>query len=114
MKKEFNIAEICQICGIKLTSDSKVIHHLSYNGNETIIVCRSCHAKIHHSNKYPDLKPVDKSSVQTKTCLRRCRICGNSYAVLLNTPWQYNYRCPNCRQIATDGLNEYIKDARRR
>jgi len=45
---------IASILGANLTT-SKVKHHVSYARDETILVCRSCHAKIHLSED-PTLK----------------------------------------------------------
>lgn len=45
----------CDLCGdaAEWIDD----HHVSYNPEETIRVCRSCHAEIHNTNKHPSLKP---------------------------------------------------------
>lgn len=45
----------CELCG----DQSKWIdgHHISYQPEETVAVCRQCHSEIHHSNKHPELKP---------------------------------------------------------
>jgi hypothetical protein len=52
----------CRVCGKELDDDF-VSHHLSYGENKKIIVCRSCHGKIHMGNKFVGLKPVDKKGV---------------------------------------------------
>jgi len=49
----------CQVCGKELTWNQAVEHHLSYEENKTITVCRSCHVKIHRGSKLPKLKPID-------------------------------------------------------
>lgn len=45
----------CELCDSE--SDWLDEHHVSYEPEETITVCRDCHADIHNTNKYPDLKP---------------------------------------------------------
>ena len=37
-----------------------VLHHISYNPEITIPVCPICHNRIHHTDKYPHLKPLDR------------------------------------------------------
>ncbi len=37
-----------------------VDHHVSYSPEEKLMVCSSCHMKIHHSNSYPNFKPIDE------------------------------------------------------
>ena len=34
-------------------------HHISYNPEETIFVCRSYHLRIHNTDDFPHLKPKD-------------------------------------------------------
>jgi len=41
--------------GVKLLT-----HHISYNPEKTITVCTRCHNQIHHTDKYPHLKPSQK------------------------------------------------------
>jgi len=41
--------------GVKLHT-----HHISYNPEITIKVCPACHNRIHHTDKYPHLKPLDR------------------------------------------------------
>jgi len=45
---------VCTLCNDR---PSSVSHHTSYNPEETIDVCPSCHAEIHHTSKYEDLQP---------------------------------------------------------
>lgn len=49
----------CQVCGKELAWDQALEHHLSYEEDKTITVCRSCHLKIHRGSKLPRLKPQD-------------------------------------------------------
>lgn len=37
--------KMCELCGIK---DAQIKHHITYNPEKIIRVCRSCHGKIHH------------------------------------------------------------------
>ncbi len=50
----------CRVCGRVLEHNQAIEHHLEYAENKTILVCRSCHLKIHRGVKLPYLKPVDK------------------------------------------------------
>ncbi len=43
--QHFQDFEICELCGIK---DSQIKHHITYNPEKIIHVCRSCHGKIHY------------------------------------------------------------------
>lgn len=50
----------CRLCGKVLTLGDRdtIKHHIDYDKDKTIIVCRSCHKKIHiRHEKYPDLAP---------------------------------------------------------
>lgn len=51
----------CRICGKILETNQTIEHHLDYAENKKILVCRSCHLKIHRGAKLPHLKPIDKS-----------------------------------------------------
>lgn len=57
---EYLVRSRCRVCGTKHRDFETVYHHLNYSEDKTIVVCRSCHAKIHHSNDFPSLKPTDK------------------------------------------------------
>lgn len=37
-------------------------HNLHYDKNITITVCKQCHTDIHRTDKWPELKPMDKSN----------------------------------------------------
>jgi len=61
MRREEETQRIkCALCGTTLDIWSKntIQHHISYDPETTITVCRSCHGKIHskHEN-YPELAP---------------------------------------------------------
>jgi len=56
-----NLGKIkCRVCGKVLEYNQTIEHHLEYAENKTILICRSCHLKIHRGTKLPHLKPVDK------------------------------------------------------
>ena len=50
----------CAVCGKVITYETKITHHVSYEPEKTIDICRSCHSKIHRTNKYQKLKPKQK------------------------------------------------------
>lgn len=50
----------CKICNKRLDWDSGDRHHLNYADGITILVCRSCHLKIHRGTSLELYKPVDK------------------------------------------------------
>ena len=52
-----NHKPICPVCNKEIELDQVVNHHISYFPEKTIPVHRSCHSTIHHSNKFPHLKP---------------------------------------------------------
>jgi len=61
MRQEEYEAEVkCSLCGKQLNWYGKdyVLHHVDYQEEKTIPVCRSCHRKIHAYNaNFPDLAP---------------------------------------------------------
>lgn len=64
----------CAVCGRTLKSWGKdyVLHHVDYDEQKTIPVCRSCHPRIHSRQKdYPNLaprKPKSSKRNQIPTC----------------------------------------------
>ena len=48
----------CAKCGRPIDFKTAIQHHISYNPEKVIEVCRSCHLKIHRSKKKSSLKPV--------------------------------------------------------
>jgi len=53
-------AEKCQICNkIIDRSEEQIQHHLSYEKERIILVCRSCHSKIHRGKSLEAYKPKD-------------------------------------------------------
>jgi len=49
------MAEECELCGD--AAEWLDDHHISYDPERTVRVCRSCHSDIHHTNKHSELKP---------------------------------------------------------
>ncbi len=50
-------------CILCYRDDSRLMkHHIEYKNDITIIVCGSCHRKIHQSKRYPELKQIDYRS----------------------------------------------------
>lgn len=47
----------CRVCRKRFYTESLVAHHLTYDPEKTILICRACHLKIHTSNSYPHLAP---------------------------------------------------------
>lgn len=46
--------DVCSVCNTRACAAT---HHLSYEPERTIEVCTSCHAEIHGTDKYKELKP---------------------------------------------------------
>ena len=63
----------CILCGRPLTYGVWREHHVSYCYEETVLVCRRCHARIHLSDLvegfklYGVFKPIDKKDVCKKS-----------------------------------------------
>lgn len=50
----------CETCNARLSHDERIRHHVSYFPEETVVVCRSCHTKLHRNQDfYPELTPPD-------------------------------------------------------
>ena len=114
-KDRISIEDTCEVCRKKLTSDNKIKHHLNYKECRTMFICRSCHAKIHHSISYSDLKPMDKRPIkERKTREGRCSNCGGFIRIPFDTPEKYNFLCSckkskNTQQCPVRKLQETIK-----
>lgn len=46
--------DLCALCG---ATKNIIHHHISYKPEKIMFVCRSCHLKIHTTDKYLDLRP---------------------------------------------------------
>lgn len=51
----------CHVCHKKLEWEERIDHHASYYPEEIVIVCRSCHQKIHRAHRWI-LKPAEGES----------------------------------------------------
>jgi len=49
----------CRICNRPLDCDNEIEHHLDYEHDITIMICRSCHLKIHRGKSLSEYLPVD-------------------------------------------------------
>jgi hypothetical protein len=72
----------CPLCNIEVPSSGFVLHHTSYNPEETIEICNICHIIIHHPpkniNELKQLKPrllefISKNSERYSEDSRRTR-----------------------------------------
>lgn len=48
----------CKACN-QIIRNSCTQHHIQYNPAKTVPVHKKCHYRIHHTDEYPSLKPVD-------------------------------------------------------
>lgn len=46
--------EYCEVCNGILHPEHRAQHHTSYHPEETMLVCDTCHAKIHHRDGFHD------------------------------------------------------------
>lgn len=68
----------CVICDIPFYTKDLVEHHLCYKTDTTIKICKSCHAKVHHSNDSTCTKyqPIDKRPKKEPKIRAKCEKCG--------------------------------------
>jgi len=50
----------CTACEERVEHDDIIRHHVSYFPEDVVVVCRSCHNKIHFSDQYPELTPPEE------------------------------------------------------
>ncbi|MDQ2052790.1 DEAD/DEAH box helicase family protein, partial [Natronolimnohabitans sp. A-GB9] len=50
----------CRACEDRVDPSEVVRHHVSYFPEEIVVVCQSCHNKIHFSDQYPELTPPEE------------------------------------------------------
>jgi 5-methylcytosine-specific restriction endonuclease McrA len=50
----------CAACGLKMEYAEEVRHHTSYFPENIVLVHRSCHNRIHHTQDFPALRPKDE------------------------------------------------------
>jgi len=76
-------------------SKNYTLHHTSYENDQTIPVCSSCHSKIHHSNK-PSLKkylPESKRPKKESNYYTTCEQCGGKTKKDNNVEHQICNKC---------------------
>lgn len=117
LAKTINRAEICEICGRKIPKlfnmekaekllniklpKIEIGHHLNYKEDKRMIVCASCHAKIHHSKdpKYEKYRPKDKRlKPKTQYKLIPCGLCDGKVRIPYDADENKFYLCYRCRK----------------
>jgi len=92
----------CKICKRKLDWKEEIGHHIDYKEDITIIVCRSCHSKIHLSKdpEYMEYKPVNKRAKQEKKYkLVQCNGCTGKTKILISEYAEdKEYYCSKCKK----------------
>jgi len=86
-------------------------HHISYKEDITIIVCSSCHAKIHHSKdpKYTKYQPELKRPEKKSNYYTACEECGGKAKYDKNSEHQICYRCKHKCMICGEFTQTYDK-----
>jgi len=110
--KAVNRSPFCSICKRRIVGEPfvdtatvlgtklprvRIEHHVSYSRDETMIVCGSCHAKIHHSkdSALKAFQPEDKRPKKPKSVhLILCPSCQN------NKIYPASGTCRECRAKA--------------
>lgn len=69
----------CAVCGKDLDWKNVIHHHVNYKEEKKIPVCRSCHTKIHKSEKMPNLKPDKEEKEKYYEKKRNCEYCGKEF-----------------------------------
>jgi hypothetical protein len=100
--------DMCEICG---ATDRRIeSHHISYQSEERIDVCRQCHEDIHHTDRYDSLQPehseqsdyynssieVDKSQVPARpgwtVQIKHIPCSGSDCPSCPHGPYYYYYK----------------------
>lgn len=73
--------DITEYCPDKSQITHSIIdeHHINYKEDETVVLCRSCHIKIHKTSYRNDLKPTDKKLKQNKLENKTCSDCKKAF-----------------------------------
>lgn len=68
------LLRVCYVCG----ENAHVFHHTSYEPEETVMVCPTCHNEI-HGNHHVDLLPRLKAREEVKFAVNSCSatVSGN-------------------------------------
>jgi hypothetical protein len=101
----------CILCGRPLTSAVWKEHHISYCYEETVPVCRMCHARIHLSDLvegfklYGVFKPIDKKDVCKKSneAKRRRRELSVVWSAVQRRMRELGVRFTEKRSLSTEG-----------
>ncbi|MFW9890523.1 MAG: hypothetical protein ACFFER_20305 [Candidatus Thorarchaeota archaeon] len=100
LEREISGLELCAICRTKISSNTSLFearerfglqevresveHHLSYEEDSTIMICTSCHARIHLSDE-PEMEPYrpvdEKPAKSRKYRLVPCKGCDRKARV---------------------------------
>lgn len=101
-KHHLSMLNECTICGKKLEYDEEIHHHVDYKNDVTILVCRTCHAKIHHSTDeaYKQYKPINKrpKKKKRKYVMVDCNRCdGKTRIRIEDYDPAKKYICYKCR-----------------
>lgn len=54
------MTEICSICEIELTPENRIEHHINYNPEIKVLLCRKCHGKEHKELFSKALKRINQ------------------------------------------------------
>lgn len=87
--------EIMEILGIELP-EKGIIHHTSYDPEKTMLICNSCHAKIHHSedSKFSQYRPKDnRPQPKREFKLVECSSCFGNTRVQISENEGICYKC---------------------
>jgi len=87
--------EAKELMGVEVVVGSQ-LHHTSYKDDKKIVVCRSCHVKIHHSNdpEYIQYRPEDKrQKLLEKKTVRICERCLQKSKIAIG-----HALCPACEE----------------
>jgi DNA-directed RNA polymerase subunit RPC12/RpoP len=85
---------LCQICGIEKNIDK---HHIDYDKEITLNLCRECHNQIHKLKKLI-AKPLEKPTKIT------CYKCSHKWIYKGQNPFYVT--CPNCYNKVKLDINE--------
>ena len=91
----------------------EIEHHTDYKNNKCMVICKSCHAKIHFSSdpNYTKYRPVDKRNVQKKKYkLAKCSGCDGKVRVNIDENIKdINHFCSNCKRRITHRQDKFLE-----
>ena len=68
---QHGIKHHCKACKNIFNESEMIRHHLNYEKDEIVLVCKSCHTRLHKTDLHPELKPTDKRPVSTTKGIRK-------------------------------------------